>query len=645
MSLPHRYPVSDTARQRTHLDDAAYQRLYRQSVDDPQTFWGEQAKAFLDWFKPWNEVCSGSLSKGDIRWFSGGQLNISHNCIDRHLAKRGDQVALIWEGDDPKDSASITYKQLHEQVCRLANVLKKRGVKKGDRVCIYMPMVPEAAYAMLACTRIGAVHSVVFGGFSPDALRDRILDADCRTVITADEAVRGGKLIPLKSNVDKAMASCPNVSTVLVVKRTGNAVGWDEKRDLWYGEAVQQVDADCPAEPMDAEDPLFILYTSGSTGKPKGVLHSTAGYLLQAAMTHKYVFDYHDGDIYWCTADVGWVTGHSYIVYGPLANGATSLIFEGVPNYPDTSRFWQVIDKHQVNIFYTAPTALRALMREGEAPVKKTSRSSLRLLGSVGEPINPEAWEWYFKVVGEQRCPIVDTWWQTETGAIMITPLPGATDLKPGSATRPFFGVQPVLLDEQGKEIDGPGAGVLAIKASWPSQIRSVYGDHQRMLETYFTAYPGYYFSGDGARRDEDGYWWITGRIDDVINVSGHRIGTAEVESALVLHDAVAEAAVVGYPHDVKGQGIYAFVTTMNGVEPSDELKKDLLSLVGKEIGSFAKPELIQWAPGLPKTRSGKIMRRILRKIACNELDTLGDTSTLADPAVVDSLIEQRLNS
>ncbi|WP_070887615.1 acetate--CoA ligase [Pseudomonas argentinensis] len=645
MSLPHRYPVSDAARQRTHLDDASYQRLYRQSVDDPRTFWSEQAKAFLDWFKPWDQVCSGSLSRGDIRWFAGGKLNISHNCIDRHLAKRGDQVALIWEGDDPKDSARITYKQLHEQVCRLANVLKRRGVKKGDRVCIYMPMIPEAAYAMLACTRIGAVHSVVFGGFSPDALRDRILDADCRTVITADEAVRGGKLVPLKGNVDKALNSCPDVSTVLVVKRTGNPVDWDQKRDLWYGEAVQQVGADCPAEPMDAEDPLFILYTSGSTGKPKGVLHSTAGYLLQAAMTHKYVFDYHNGDIYWCTADVGWVTGHSYIVYGPLANGATSLIFEGVPNYPDTSRFWQVIDKHQVNIFYTAPTALRALMREGEAPVKKASRSSLRLLGSVGEPINPEAWEWYFKVVGEQRCPIVDTWWQTETGAIMITPLPGATDLKPGSATRPFFGVQPVLLDEQGKEIDGPGAGVLAIKASWPSQIRSVYGDHQRMLETYFTAYPGYYFSGDGARRDEDGYWWITGRIDDVINVSGHRIGTAEVESALVLHDAVAEAAVVGYPHDVKGQGIYAFVTAMNGVEPSDELKKELLSLVGKEIGSFAKPELIQWAPGLPKTRSGKIMRRILRKIACNELDSLGDTSTLADPAVVDSLVAERLNS
>jgi len=640
-----RHPVSDDVRQRAHLDDADYQRLYRQSVDDPEAFWGEQAKAFLDWFKPWDEVCSGSLSKGDIRWFSGGELNISHNCIDRHLAKRGDQVALIWEGDDPNESATITYKALHEQVCRLANVLKDRGVKKGDRVCIYMPMVPEAAYAMLACTRIGAVHSVVFGGFSPDALRDRILDADCRTVITADEAVRGGKQIPLKSNVDKALNSCPNVSTVLVVRRTGKEVDWQAKRDLWYHEAVQQVGADCPAEPMDAEDPLFILYTSGSTGKPKGVLHSTAGYLLQAAMTHKYVFDYHDGDIYWCTADVGWVTGHSYIVYGPLANGATSLIFEGVPNYPDTSRFWQVIDKHQVNIFYTAPTALRALMREGEAPVKKTSRSSLRLLGSVGEPINPEAWEWYFNVVGEQRCPIVDTWWQTETGTIMITPLPGATDLKPGSATRPFFGVQPVLLDEQGKEIDGAGAGVLAIKASWPSQIRSVYGDHKRMLETYFTAYPGYYFSGDGARRDEDGYWWITGRVDDVINVSGHRIGTAEVESALVLHEAVAEAAVVGYPHDVKGQGIYAFVTTMNGVEPSDELKKELLSLVGKEIGSFAKPELIQWAPGLPKTRSGKIMRRILRKIACNELDSLGDTSTLADPAVVDSLVAERLNS
>jgi acetyl-CoA synthetase len=507
-----------------------------------------------------------------------------------------------------------------------------------------MPMIPEATYAMLACTRIGAVHSVVFGGFSPDALRDRILDADCRTVITADEGVRGGKYVPLKANVDQALQSCPDVATVVVVERTQGQIDWVQGRDIWYHEALQAADSNCPAEPMDAEDPLFILYTSGSTGKPKGVLHSTGGYLLMAAMTHKYVFDYHEGDIYWCTADVGWVTGHSYIVYGPLANGATSLVFEGVPNYPDASRFWQVIDKHQVNIFYTAPTALRALMREGEEPVQKTSRSSLRLLGSVGEPINPEAWEWYYHVVGEMRCPIVDTWWQTETGAILITPLPGATDLKPGSATRPFFGVQPALLDEQGKEIDGPGSGVLAIKASWPSQIRSIYGDHQRMVDTYFKPYPGYYFTGDGARRDEDGYYWITGRVDDVINVSGHRIGTAEVESALVLHDAVAEAAVVGYPHDIKGQGIYAFVTPMNGVEPGDDLKKQLLDMVGKEIGSFAKPEMIQWAPGLPKTRSGKIMRRILRKIACNELDTLGDTSTLADPSVVDSLIEQRLN-
>lgn len=587
---------------------------------------------------------SSDLAQGRAEWFKGGQLNVAYNCIDRHLQQRGEQVAIIWEGDNPTESAHITYNKLHHNVSRLANVLKRRGVKKGDRVCIYMPMIPEAAYAMLACARIGAVHSVVFGGFSPDALRDRILDADCRTVITADEGVRGGKYIPLKNNVDKALQSCPNVSTVVVVERTLGDVAWVEGRDLWYHQALKEVDADCPAEPMDAEDPLFILYTSGSTGKPKGVLHTTGGYLLGAAMTHKYVFDYHEGDVYWCTADVGWVTGHSYIVYGPLANAATTLMFEGVPNYPDASRFWQVIDKHQVNTFYTAPTALRALMREGEAPVKATSRSSLRLLGTVGEPINPEAWEWYFHVVGDMHCPIVDTWWQTETGSILITPLPGATDLKPGSATRPFFGVQPVLLDEQGKEIEGPGAGVLAIKASWPSQIRSVYGDHQRMVDTYFKPYPGYYFTGDGARRDEDGYYWITGRVDDVINVSGHRIGTAEVESALVLHDAVAEAAVVGYPHDVKGQGIYAYVTLMNGQEPSDELKKDLLTLVGKEIGSFAKPELIQWAPGLPKTRSGKIMRRILRKIACNELENMGDTSTLADPSVVDSLIEQRLN-
>nr|WP_322940934.1 acetate--CoA ligase [Pseudomonas sp. s4] len=639
-----RHPVPDAVRQRAHLDNDAYLRLYQQSVEQPETFWAEQAKAFLDWFKPWDQVHASDLQLGHAEWFKGGQLNVAYNCIDRHLEKRGEQIAIIWEGDNPAESAHITYNKLHHNVSRLANVLKSRGVKKGDRVCIYMPMIPEAAYAMLACARIGAVHSVVFGGFSPDALRDRILDADCRAVITADEGVRGGKYIPLKNNVDKALQSCPNVSTVVVVERTQGDVAWVEGRDLWYHQALKEVDADCPAEPMDAEDPLFILYTSGSTGKPKGVLHTTGGYLLGAAMTHKYVFDYHEGDVYWCTADVGWVTGHSYIVYGPLANGATTLMFEGVPNYPDASRFWQVIDKHQVNIFYTAPTALRALMREGEGPVKATSRSSLRLLGSVGEPINPEAWEWYFHVVGDTRCPIVDTWWQTETGSILITPLPGATDLKPGSATRPFFGVQPVLLDEQGKEIDGPGSGVLAIKASWPSQIRSVYGDHQRMIDTYFKPYPGYYFTGDGARRDEDGYYWITGRVDDVINVSGHRIGTAEVESALVLHDAVAEAAVVGYPHDVKGQGIYAYVTLMNGQEPSDELKKDLLTLVGKEIGSFAKPELIQWAPGLPKTRSGKIMRRILRKIACNELENMGDTSTLADPSVVDSLIDQRLN-
>ncbi|WP_339414009.1 acetate--CoA ligase [Pseudomonas sp. EA_35y_Pfl2_R5] len=639
-----RHPVPDAVRQHAHLNNDDYLRLYQQSIEQPEIFWAEQAKAFLDWSKPWTSVQQGDLLSGQGSWFKGGQLNVSYNCIDRHLEQRGEQIALIWEGDNPSESAHITYNKLHHNVCRLANVLKSRGVKKGDRVCIYMPMIPEATYAMLACTRIGAVHSVVFGGFSPDALRDRILDSDCHTVITADEGVRGGKYVALKANVDKALQSCPAVSTVVVVERTQGEIDWVEGRDIWYHQALKDVSGECPPEPMDAEDPLFILYTSGSTGKPKGVLHSTGGYLLMAAMTHKYVFDYHEGDIYWCTADVGWVTGHSYIVYGPLANGATSLIFEGVPNYPTASRFWQVIDKHQVNIFYTAPTALRALMREGSGPVECTERTSLRLLGSVGEPINPEAWEWYFNVVGERRCPIVDTWWQTETGAILITPLPGATDLKPGSATRPFFGVQPVLLDEQGKEIEGPGSGVLAIKDSWPSQIRSVYGDHQRMIDTYLKPYPGYYFSGDGARRDEDGYYWITGRVDDVINVSGHRIGTAEVESALVQHDAVAEAAVVGYPHDLKGQGIYAFVTPMNGVEINDALKKELLALVGKEIGSFAKPELIQWAPGLPKTRSGKIMRRILRKIACNELENMGDTSTLADPAVVDGLIEQRLN-
>lgn len=638
------FPAADAVRRAAQLSQEDYQRLYRQSIEQPDTFWAEQASVFLDWTTPWHTVQLSDINTGAAQWFAGGQLNVSYNCIDRHLQHRADQPAFIWEGDDPTNSSKITYRQLHQNVCRLANALKSRGVKKGDRVCIYMPMIPEAAYAMLACTRIGAVHSVVFGGFSPDALRDRILDADCRTVITADEGVRGGKPVALKNNVDKALASCPRVSTVLVVQRTGAAVNWSDGRDLKYQETLAAASDDCPPEPMDAEDPLFILYTSGSTGKPKGVLHTTGGYLLQAAMTFKYVLDYRDGEVFWCTADVGWVTGHSYIVYGPLANGATSLMFEGVPSYPDSSRFWQVIDKHQVNIFYTAPTALRALMREGHGPLESTSRASLRLLGSVGEPINPEAWDWYFNAVGEQRCPIVDTWWQTETGGIMLSPLVSAQRIKPGCATQPMFGVQPVLLDEHGHPFTGPGSGVLAIQTSWPGQIRSVYGDPQRMIDTYFKPYPGYYFTGDGARRDEDGDYWITGRIDDVINVSGHRIGTAEVESALVLHDQVAEAAVVGYPHDVKGQGIYAFVTPMNGVEPSDALKKHLLELVSQEIGSFAKPELLQWAPALPKTRSGKIMRRILRKIACNELDSLGDTSTLADPSVVDGLIDKRLN-
>jgi acetyl-CoA synthetase len=639
-----RYPQADAVRQAAQLNAADYQRMYRESVEQPDLFWAEQAKIFLDWSTPWNEVQRADLKTGEAQWFAGGKLNVSYNCIDRHLKHRSEQIAIIWEGDNPSESAEITYKKLHHNVARLANVLKSRGVKKGDRVCIYMPMIPEAAYAMLACTRIGAVHSVVFGGFSPDALRDRILDADCRTVITADEGVRGGKYVALKQNVDKALQSCPNVSTVLVVQRTEGDVDWVPDRDIWYHEAVRGMSDDCPPEPMDAEDPLFILYTSGSTGKPKGVLHTTGGYLLQVAMTHKYVFDYRDGEVFWCTADVGWVTGHSYIVYGPLANGATTLMFEGVPSYPDSSRFWQVIDKHQVNIFYTAPTALRALMREGLGPLQDTSRESLRLLGSVGEPINPEAWEWYFHHVGKERCPIVDTWWQTETGGILLTPLISASRIKPGCATQPMFGVQPVLLDDKGQEIQGAASGLLALKASWPGQIRSVYGDKQRMIDTYFKPYPGYYFTGDGARRDEDGDYWITGRVDDVINVSGHRIGTAEIESALVLHDSIAEAAVVGYPHDVKGMGIYAFVTPMNGVEPSEELRKELLAHVSSEIGSFAKPELIQWAPALPKTRSGKIMRRILRKIACNELDTLGDTSTLADPSVVQGLIDKRLN-
>ncbi|MHC2147164.1 acetate--CoA ligase [Pseudomonas sp. 210_17 TE3656] len=638
------YPHADAVSKAARLSQAEYQRLYRQSIEEPEVFWAEQAKA-LDWIKPWSSIQHSDMKTGQASWFKDAQLNVSYNCIDRHLATRGNQPAIIREGDNPADSSVITYGELHQHVCRLANVLKQRGVKKGDRVCIYMPMVPEAAYAMLACSRIGAIHSVVFGGFSPDALRDRILDADCRTVITADEGIRGAKTVPLKNNVDKALLSCPDVSTVVVIKRTSGQVAWSEGRDLWYHEEIRQVGDDCPPEPMDAEDPLFILYTSGSTGKPKGVLHTTAGYLLQATLTFKTVFDYRDGEVFWCTADVGWVTGHSYIVYGPLANGAITLMFEGVPNYPDTSRFWQVVDKHKVNIFYTAPTALRALMRDGNGPLQNTSRKSLRLLGSVGEPINPEAWEWYFNAVGEQRCPIVDTWWQTETGGIMISPLVSSRRIKPGCATQPMFGVQPVLLDDKGKLIEGPGSGMLAIKASWPGQIRSVYGDPQRMIDTYFKPLPGYYFTGDGARRDEDGDLWITGRIDDVINVSGHRIGTAEVESALVLHDSIAEAAVVGYPHDLKGQGIYAFVTPMNGVNPDDTLKQELLALVSKEIGNFAKPELIQWAPALPKTRSGKIMRRILRKIACNELDNLGDTSTLADPSVVQGLIDKRLNT
>ena len=644
MSEVHLYPVPESFKTKAAINLARYKEMYDQSINAPDVFWAEQANSFLTWQKPWTQVTKSDLKKGEVSWFVDGKLNVSVNCIDRHLPARANQTAIIWEGDDPADDKAITYQALHDEVCRLANALRERGVKKGDRVCIYMPMIPEAAYAMLACTRIGAVHSIVFGGFSPEALKDRIQDADCQVVITADEGLRGGKRVPLKKNADVALAQCPGVHTCIVVKRTGGDVAWDEKRDFWYEELVGRQANEAVPEEMDSEDPLFILYTSGSTGKPKGVLHTTGGYLLQAAMTHKYVFDYQEGDVYWCTADVGWVTGHSYIVYGPLTNGATSLMFEGVPTYPDASRCWQVIDKHSVNSFYTAPTAIRALMGAGNDYVTKTSRASLKILGSVGEPINPEAWEWYYRVVGDSRCPIMDTWWQTETGAHMLTPLPGAIDLKPGSATVPFFGVQPVLLDADGKEVLGAGEGNLCIKAAWPSQIRTVYGDHQRCIDTYYSTYPGYYFTGDGARRDADGYYWITGRVDDVLNVSGHRMGTAEVESALVLHDKVAEAAVVGYPHDIKGQGIYAYVTLMTGEQPSDELKKELLALVVKEIGAIARPDVIQWAPGLPKTRSGKIMRRILRKIAANELDTLGDTSTLADPAVVNELIENRAN-
>jgi len=640
MSDAKTYKVKADLNHRTHLSNDQYLELYRQSIEEPDKFWGKQAEQTLDWYKPFTDIGSGDFYQGTADWFSGGILNASYNCIDRHLPEKARQTAIIWEGDDPAESTNITYAELHDRVCRLANVLKNRGVTKGDRVCIYMPMIPEAAYAMLACARIGAIHSVVFGGFSPQALQDRILDSDCQTLITADEGLRGAKTIPLKANADIALEGCPNVHSVLVVKRTGGTINMADNRDIWYHQETQMAEALCEPEPMASEDPLFILYTSGSTGKPKGVLHTTGGYLLQAAMTHKYVFDYHEGDVYWCTADVGWVTGHSYIVYGPLANAAITLMFEGLPTYPDASRCWQIVDKHQVNIFYTAPTALRSLMGQGDEFVQSCSRQSLRVLGSVGEPINPEAWEWYYHVVGDSRCPIVDTWWQTETGGIMITPLPGATDLKPGSATRPFFGVQPVLLDPEGNILDGPGSGNLAIANSWPGQIRTVYGDHPRCMETYYSTYPGYYFTGDGARRDEDGYYWITGRVDDVLNVSGHRMGTAEVESALVLHEMVAEAAVVGYPHEVKGQGIYAYVTLMHGIEGNDSLMMELNDLVRTEIGAIARPDILQWAPGLPKTRSGKIMRRILRKIAENELDNLGDTSTLADPTVVDDLIK-----
>ncbi len=644
MSEEALYKVPPEFAKNAHIDADAYATMYRRSIDDPDAFWAEQAEAFIAWYKPWDKVLEWNFNEPDIKWFQGGRLNVSYNCLDRHLDKRGDQTAIIWEGDDPSVDKKLTYRELYEAVCKCANVLKNRGVKKGDRVCIYMPMIPEAAVAMLACTRIGAVHSVVFGGFSPDSLRDRILDSDCQTVITADEGVRGGKHVPLKANVDKALESCPNVHTVLTVKCTGGDIAWNDARDVWYEDLMASASDDCPPEAMDAEDPLFILYTSGSTGKPKGVLHTTGGYLLFGAMTHKYVFDYREGDVYWCTADVGWITGHTYIVYGPLNNGAITLMFEGIPTYPDASRFWQVIDKHQVNTFYTAPTAIRALMRAGDDPVKKTRRGSLRLLGTVGEPINPEAWEWYYRVVGDGRCPIVDTWWQTETGGHMITPLPGATDLKPGSASKPFFGISPAIVDADGNELEGECEGNLIITRPWPGMMRGVYGDHQRFKETYFATYPGNYFTGDGCRRDKDGYYWITGRVDDVLNVSGHRLGTAEIESALVLHDKVAEAAVVGFPHDIKGQGIYAYVTLMAGVEPSEELKTELVQLVRKEIGPIATIDVIQWAPALPKTRSGKIMRRILRKVAANELDSLGDTSTLADPGVVDDLVHNRAN-
>jgi acetyl-CoA synthetase len=638
------FPVPEDLAQEAWIDEPKYFELYEKSLADPESFWREEGKR-LHWITPYRKVKNASFT-GDvrIRWYEDGTLNASYNCIDRHLATRADQTAILWEGDSPREHKHVSYAELHENVCRFANVLKTKGVKKGDRVTIYLPMIPEAVYAMLACARIGAIHSVVFGGFSPESLVGRIQDCGSEIVITADEGLRAGRKVPLKVNTDEALKQCPGVKTVIVVRRTGEPIRWVEGRDHWYHVAMAHASKECPPVEMDAEDPLFILYTSGSTGKPKGVLHTTGGYLVYAAMTHQYVFDYHDGDIYWCTADVGWVTGHSYIVYGPLANGATTLMFEGVPNYPDPSRFWQVIDKHKVTIFYTAPTAIRALMREGDQFVTKTDRRSLRVLGSVGEPINPEAWLWYHRVVGNSRVPIVDTWWQTETGGILITPLPGATPLKPGSATRPFFGIEPVIVDNEGKHLEGAAEGNLCIADSWPGQMRTVFGDHKRFIETYFSAFKGKYFTGDGARRDEDGYYWITGRVDDVINVAGHRLGTAEVESALVAHQKVAEAAVVGYPHDVKGQGIYAYVTLKAGIEPNETLRKELVGWVRKQIGPIASPDLIQWAPNLPKTRSGKIMRRILRKIAANEYQQLGDTSTLADPGVVTDLVDNRMN-
>lgn len=637
--------VTDEVKRTALIDNEKYLQEYERSINDPQNFWAEHGQR-IDWIKPYTRIKDVSYSEKDlhIKWFYDGTLNVSSNCLDRHLEKRGDQTAIIWEGDDPKEDKRITFKELHSEVCKFANALKELGVKKGDRVTIYMPMIPEAAVAMLACARVGAIHSVVFGGFSPDALAGRIQDCDSSLIITADEGIRGGKPIPLKANTDAALNSCPMCKTVVVVKRTGGKIDWVEGRDYWYHDITSAQSEECQPEEMNAEDPLFILYTSGSTGKPKGVMHTSGGYIVYASMTHEYVFDYKDGEVYWCTADVGWVTGHSYILYGPLANGATTLMFEGVPNYPNSSRFWDVCDKHNVSIFYTAPTALRALMREGEGPVKATSRKSLRLLGSVGEPINPEAWLWYYNVVGDGRCPIVDTWWQTETGGILITPLPGATDLKPGSATRPFFGIKPIIVDADGKVLDGATTGNLCLAESWPGQMRTVYGDHDRFFQTYFATFPGRYFTGDGCRRDEDGYYWITGRVDDVINVSGHRMGTAEVESALVAHSLVAEAAVVGYPHEIKGQGIYAYVTLNVGVEPDEELRNELIQWVRKEIGPIASPDLIQWAPGLPKTRSGKIMRRILRKVAENDFGSLGDTSTLAEPAVVQDLIDNREN-